>query len=297
MGGQRLPAAAPWGDPARPGRAIVPAAAPLAAQIARQPLWAALAVVLLCLAWIAGCNRDLTGDDLTEARAAVARQDWSLAERLLERFLREEQDPDQRWEAWRQLLTVVNAAGQEPRASLELLETMLEEYMDNDARAAVILRRMGEVNEVMHRHEAAADAWNAYIGLAGLTPRQSVEGYRRLAGMQFKLRRFDAAEDTLQQCLALPVAEKETLLCAYDLADQNTARERWQEAADLSQQILDSDAEKPLRGLAGYLLADALEQLGKTREALKQFELARDAYPNPLVIDNRIAHLRKKMKK
>jgi tetratricopeptide (TPR) repeat protein len=186
----------------------VPAAAPLAAQIARQPLWAALAVVLLCLAWIAGCNRDLTGDDLTEARAAVARQDWSLAERLLERFLREEQDPDQRWEAWRQLLTVVNAAGQEPRASLELLETMLEEYMDNDARAAVILRRMGEVNEVMHRHEAAADAWNAYIGLAGLTPRQSVEGYRRLAGMQFKLRRFDAAEDTLQQCLACPWRKK-----------------------------------------------------------------------------------------
>lgn len=76
--------------------------------------------------------------------------------------------------------------------------------MDNDARAAVILRRMGEVNESLHRHEAAADAWNAYVGLAGLSPEQSVEGYRRLSGMQFKLRRFDAAEDTLQQCLALP---------------------------------------------------------------------------------------------
>ena len=261
----------------------------------RQVLWALL--VLCGFALLTGCNRDLTGDDLTEARAAVARQDWSLAERLLERFLREEQNPDQRWEAWRQLLEVVNAAGQEPRASLELLETMLEEYMDNDARAAVILRRMGEVNESLHRHEAAADAWNAYVGLAGLSPEQSVEGYRRLSGMQFKLRRFDAAEDTLQQCLALPVAEKETLLCAYDLADQNVARQRWQEGADLAQQILDSAPDTPLKGLAGYVLADALEQLGKTREALKQFELARDAYPNPPVIDNRIMHLRGKMKK
>ena len=86
-------------------------------------------------------------------------------------------------------------------------------------------------------------------------------------------------------------------MCMYDLADQNMARERWQEVSDLCQQILDSDPDKTLRGLTGYLLADALEQLGKTKEALKYFELARDDYPNPSVIDNRIAHLRKKLKK
>ena len=30
---------------------------------------------------------------------------------------------------------------------------------------------------------------------------------------------------------------------------------------------------------------------------VRHFELARDDYPNPSVIDNRIAHLRKKLKK
>ena len=115
--------------------------------------------------------------------------------------------------------------------------------------------------------------------------------------MQFSLRRFDAGEDTLQQCLALPLPDHDKIMCMYDLADQNMARERWQEVSGLSQQILDSDPDQNVRGLAGYLLADALEQLGRNGEALKQFELARDAYPNPSVIDNRIAHLRKKLKK
>lgn len=258
--------------------------------------------LLWCLCfWLVGCDSPaLKGDDLSQAREAVSQRQWSLAERLLERYLRESQDSqdaDSRWEAWQQLLVVVNAAGQEPRASLEYLETMQEEYLDDDARSAVILKRMAEVNEGLHRYGRAVDMWNAYIGLGGLSPQQVLEGYRRLAAMQFSLRRFEAGEDTLQQCLALPLPDHDKIMCMYDLADQNMARERWQEVSDLSQQILDSDPDQNVRGLAGYLLADALEQLGKNGEALKQFELARDAYPNPSVIDNRIAHLRKKLKK
>ena len=258
--------------------------------------------LLWCLCfWLVGCDGPaLKGDDLSQAREAVSQRQWSLAERLLERYLRESQDSqdaDSRWEAWQQLLVVVNAAGQEPRASLEYLETMQEEYLDDDARSALILKRMAEVYEGLHRYGRAVDMWSAYIGLGGLSPQQVLEGHRRLAAMQFSLRRFDAGEDTLQQCLALPLPDHDKIMCMYDLADQNMARERWQEVSGLSQQILDSDPDQNVRGLAGYLLADALEQLGKNGEALKQFELARDAYPNPSVIDNRIAHLRKKLKK
>ena len=262
-----------------------------------------LALCLLwCLCfWLVGCDGPaLKGDDLSQAREAVSQRQWSLAERLLERYLRESQDSqdaDSRWEAWQQLLVVVNAAGQEPRASLEYLETMQEEYLDDDARSAIILKRMAEVYEGLHRYGRAVDMWSAYIGLGGLSAQQVLEGHRRLAAMQFSLRRFDAGEDTLQQCLALPLPDHDKIMCMYDLADQNMARERWQEVSGLSQQILDSDPDQNVRGLAGYLLADALEQLGKNGEALKQFELARDAYTNPSVIDNRIAHLRKKLKK
>ncbi len=289
----------PW-SPASSRGAGLAYGRPLASVVARMRGIALCVMCCLCFA-LTGCDSTaLKGDDLSQAREAVSQRQWSLAERLLERYLREaqdSQDADSRWEAWQQLLVVVNAAGQEPRASLEYLETMLEEYMDDDARSAVILQRMAEVNESLHRYERAVDIWNAYIGLGGLSAQQVLEGYRRLAAMQFSLRRFDAGEDTLQLCLALPLPDHDKIMCMYDLADQNMARERWQDVADLSQQMLDSDPDQNVRGMAGYLMADALEQLGKSSEALKQFELARDAYPNPSVIDNRIAHLRKKLKK
>ncbi len=257
--------------------------------LAALALWACLAT---------GCEQDaLLTDDLGAARAAMAERNWPLAERLLERYLREKQNPDQRWEAWQQLLSVVNSANPEARATLEYLEVMLAEFADDDARTKVVLERMGRLNESLRHYGRAADAWSSYIGLAGLTPGETVEGYRRLAATQFSQRRFDAGEETLQQCLALPLADHDKIMCMYDLADQNMAREHWQEVADLSQQILDSGPDKEVRGLAGYLLGDALEQLGRGAEALKQFELARDEYPNPSVMDNRIAHLRKKLKK
>lgn len=252
-----------------------------------------LAISALCCA----CERVSFADDFETAREAVAQRNWPSAERLLERFLREEQNLDKRWEAWQLLLTVINSTGVEARASLEYLEAMLEEFADNDARTKVILERMGQINEALRRYERAADVWSAYTGLGDLTPEETVDGYRRLAAVQFSLRRFESGEDALQQCLALPMSDQEKLLCMYDLADHNMARERREETADLCRQILDSQPEKELRGLAAYLLADALEQLGRAAEALKQFESARDDYPNPSVIDNRIAFLRKKQKK
>ena len=55
----------------------------------------------------------------------------------------------------------------------------------------------------------------------------------------------------------------------------------------------------PRRGKTASLLrvGRTLEQLGRNDEALTQFEAIRDIYPNPGVIDNRIAYLKKNRKK
>lgn len=264
-----------------------------------------LALTLVLGGFIVGCDRaQILADDLVDAHAAVAERNWPLAERLLERYLREETSPagrhgpgaERRWEAWQLLLQVLNFASPESRASLEILEAMRAEYEDDDARMADILERMGLIYESLRRYGQAAEAWNAYTGLAGIGGAQRVEGFRHLAAMQFSQRRFEAGEESLAQCLALPLPDHDKIHCMFDLADQNMARERWQEVADLCQQILDSGPDEEMRGLTGYLLADALEQLGRPQEALRQFELARDTYPNPAVMDNRIAQLRKTLK-
>lgn len=251
-------------------------------------------VIILFLPSLGGCDGSaMLADDLTLAREAYTERNWPAAERLLERYLRNEQNPEKRWQAWELMLKALNASSQEPRASLECLEAMLVEYENDDQRLAVILAQMGKYNKVLRYYDKAANDWSAYVDLAGITDAERVEGYRNLAEMQFGQRHFEAGEEALQQCLALPVPDHDKLYCMLDLADANLARERWQEVADLCQQILDSEPDDKVFGMAGYLRGDALEQMGRHREALRQFELARDSYPNPAVMDNRIANLKK----
>jgi len=258
----------------------------------------------LCLALCSGCDslptRAVLGDDLETARQAVEEHNWPLAERLLERVLRNEHDSARRWEAWTALLSVVNAISPEPRTTLDYLEAMRDEFADDDQRSKLILEQMGLLAGQLRQNERAAEIWGNYVGLGWLDAEDMVRGYRNLAAAQFRLRNFEAMEETLQQCLALPIADGDKIMCMYDLAEQNLAQEHWQEAADLCQQILenlDGKDNKGLQGLAHFLRGDALEQLGQTGEALRQFELARASYPNPAVVENRIMHLRKPKKK
>lgn len=259
-------------------------------------LWFRNFLLLLALVFlICGCQDDaIFGDnDLVMAKKAYGERNLPLAERLLERYLREEQNSELRWEAWNLLLNAMNANNQEARASLECLEAMLVEYEQDDVKLAEILAKMGKFNEDLHHYDRAANAWSAYAGLGGLDDSERMEGLRRLAAVEFSQRHFDAGEECLQQCLALPLPERDKAWCMLDLADVNMARERWQEVADLCQQILDAQPDRQIAGMAGYLRGDALEQMGQYKQALRQFEEARDYYPNPAVMDNRIANLKK----
>jgi predicted negative regulator of RcsB-dependent stress response len=74
------------------------------------------------------------------------------------------------------------------------------------------------------------------------------------------------------------------------------ARDELDDAQAQAIQVLSMQVEDQLRGLAGFLLADVLEQQGLRAEALDRFESVRGLYPNDMVIDNRIAYLKKKLK-
>lgn len=256
-----------------------------------------LYITISAIAFLCACETDeLVGHDLAIARNAQAERDWPLAERVLRRYLREEQDSDKRWEAWMLLLGAMNGASQEPRASLECLDVMLVEYEGNDPRVSQILAQMGRYNEALHNWDRAANAWSAYLELECLSLQERIEGFRRLAAALLAQRHFDAAEEVLEQCLALPASDHDKVWCMLDLADAGVNRQQWQNVADLCQQILDADPPLEVQGLAGYMAGDALEQMGRPREALEQFEKNRDNYPNPAVMDNRIDYLRKHLR-
>ena len=154
---------------------------------------AGLAGVLCCALLLGACRAPLEdGDDLQAARTAIAERQWSRAERLLGRYLRDERKPELRWQAWNALLTVLEAGG-DPRTNLDYLDAMLEEFADDDAKSREILLRIGRLNERLRRYDRAADTWIAYLNVAGLPPEDSLYGYRRLGAMLFHLRRFASA--------------------------------------------------------------------------------------------------------
>lgn len=257
-----------------------------------------LTVMSSLLALATACDRSpLVGNDLEEAKLAIQERNWTLAERLLERCLRNQQDLELRWEAWQGLLNVAGSAGLDSRTTLDYLEAMLMEYGEDEAKTKQVLARMGELNEQLRRLDRAADAWSAYVDLSNLTDEEAVNGYRRLAQIYFRSGRFDAGEDVLQDCLSLEVPDRGKAQCLYDLADINMARERWKEATDLATQIMELDVDAQIKGLAAFLLGDALEQQRQFPEALAYFERARETYPNAQAVDNRIAYLRKLLKK
>lgn len=236
-------------------------------------------------------------DDLTLARDAYTERNLPLAERLLERCLRQEENPEKRWEAWNLLLKAINGDRPHPRASLECLDAMLVEYEDDPAKMAEILPEIGRYCRLSRSFERAVEAWSAYIELPELDSSQRINGYRQLAAMQFAQKHYEAAEESLQQCLGLSAPEEDKTACMLDLAEENMMLERWPDVANLCQQILETQPDREIYGKAAYLRADALEQMGQMEEALRLFEAAKDSYPNPLVMENRIAHLKKKTEK
>lgn len=263
-------------------------------------LFRSLLPLALILCWMsaAGCDRSPLADDLHDARKAVRLGDIASAEKYLERYLRTEQDPDLRWEAWKELLEVIDSGKQGRSWLIDYLETMLVEYEDDPARSRDILTRLGEANEKMGRFERAAGYWSRLIDEPGLNAEKSAEVHRRLAAINVRLRRFEAAEENLHGCLALPVSETIQARCLYDLADGAATRELLDDADRYAQQILNMDeVEADIKSRAGFIVADIQEQKGQFAEALATFQTVRDAYPNPRVVDVRIEYLKKKVKK
>lgn len=254
---------------------------------------------LLLLAWLlcslAGCDRYAPRDDIDDARAAIAARDWLEAEKLLERYLRLAPQGSQRWEAWNELYAITNRVRSDDRASADMLEAMLLEFGTDPARARDILSRLGDAFEASYRYDRAAATWRTLLSVPALPADEMARVYRRLARIQVKLRRYDMAQDLLQSCVELEIAEARRAECVYDMADANLALEHLDKAAQLARQVVDMDGtEETTRAMAGFLLGDVLEQKGKFGEALQAFEAIKNIYPNELVIQNRITYLKKK---
>lgn len=251
--------------------------------------------VLLCALLGGGCESLPLGNDLADAKKAIQSGDMSQAQKLLERHLRVEENPVVRWETWNTLLKATEQANPSSTWIVDYLETMLMEFEDSPEKSRVILQRLAEAHEVLRRFERAAETWTRLLEEPGLNPDEQAAVYRRLAKLSLRLRHFERAEDFLQSCMALPIASGKQAECLFDLADATSMRGDINHAAVLARQVMDmDDADTILKARAGFILADIKDEQGQNQEALALFESIKGIYPNELVVEKRIALLKKK---
>ncbi|WP_353119268.1 tetratricopeptide repeat protein, partial [Nitratidesulfovibrio sp.] len=253
-----------------------------------------LSFILVLTVVLAGCEKAAPPDDMADARTAAAERRYGEAEKLLERYLRLNPEGDERWEAWQRLVQITQDVRADDKAAMELLEAMYLEFgMDGD-KAREILVRLGGLLETARRWDRAADVWRKLMEVPDLPGDENARTHRRLARIHASRREFGIAEDVLHQCLQLKATEARRAECLYDLADVQMSMEHFARGADLARQILAMPgADKELKALAGFLLGDALEQQGRTADALAMFESVRETYPNEMVVETRIRQLRK----
>lgn len=237
-------------------------------------------------------------NDLDEARIAIRQGEWERAEKYLERFLRVATDPEERWEAWISLVDATERAGQDRRWINEYLEAMLVEFEDSPERLRHILYKMSASQEAARQYERAVITLFQLVSLPDLTVQERLELYKRLAFMQMRLNRLQGAEESLHECLGLPLADSVKADCLYFLADICVLREDLEDGANIAIQILDTPGVPPLLySKATFLLADIYEQQKKYQDALRLYVSIRNSYPNPMAVDARIDYLKKKLKK
>lgn len=260
----------------------------------RFSLSVVLPLLMLPVLFLTGCEKAAPPDDMADARKAAGERRYGEAEKLLERYLRLNPEGEERWEAWQRLVQITQDVRGDEKAAMELLEAMYLEFgMDGD-KAREVLVRLGGLLETARRWDRAADVWRKLMEVPELPGDENARAHRRLARIHASRREFGIAEDVLQQCLQLKATEARRAECLYDLADVQMSMEHFARGADLARQILAMPgADKELKALAGFLLGDALEQQGKTGEALAVFESVRGTYPNEMVVDTRIRQLRK----
>lgn len=255
------------------------------------------AVLVVCIAslfGLAACNRQEQNQSVLEsARQAFMDGNYSEAERLYESYIQAEPQGDGRWEAWNRLLDMaLTVRNDRPRAT-SILDAMYLEFGDSGPRAFELLSRLAEIYEDMNNYGKAVEAWRKCLSLPGIDPAESARLHYRIARDHQAMKAYGQAVQELNLCIRDAQKPELAQQCRYTLAQNLIFMGRVDEAKEILRSIMaNPEIEDEPRALAAFLLADVLEDQEKYAEAIDILESIRLTYPNPLVVDSRLKHLK-----
>lgn len=217
------------------------------------------------------------------------------AEKSFERYLRRSPEGTERWEAWNSLVDLALSARNDRKATVELLEAMLIEYADSPSRKREISAKLAEQYSLARKYDRALELWSSVAEDVDADVVERARSCRSLAGIYLRRLEFELAKGSLDYCLALEVPDSIRAQCLYDLAQTHAGVDEPDKAAGYFRSVLALNSiPDTMRTLTVFMLADTLEQDNKPEEALKLYSSISETYPNPRVVEQRIAFIKDK---
>ncbi len=247
--------------------------------------------LLLLLVLLCGCQGTDNGlEQFRDAEQAFASGRFILAEQLYEQFLQQHPENPSRWQAWKRLLLISESIRQNPRRSLEILQSMSVEYEHDLPRLLEVLQQTASV----HRHglaqpEKAIDVWMRSLDFCAKVPGACWMAHWNMAAIHFDQGRFAESRRELEQCLKKADSAGKKAEAMYMMARTYALNEEHVQALSWLDRLAGLEGSSGQhRALALYMAADIHIQEGRTEQAGKLLTSILETHPNPQLVKLRL---------
>ena len=252
-----------------------------------------LALLLLLLLALPACTERSAGpQSLQMADAAFARGEYLEAERLYESYLQAHLEDSGRWRAWTRLLIVSRTIRKSSPRSIQLLEAMHLEFIDEKEKLWEILNDLGEEYRRQGELEKAAAVYQKALDTPGRQPEEYVRARLLLFEIQRRSGHFDVARAVLVEGLDMEMAPEDRAAMLLKLSTMSIYAGELEDAkARLEEIVALGRGESETGIMAVFYLADLAEQSGETERARALFTSILHLHPNPAAVQARLNNL------
>jgi len=231
-------------------------------------------------------------EDIERAREAYSKGFYLEAEKDYERYLQVEPQGEFRREAWDKLSEIaVSIKGDLDRAVV-LLEAMYLELGTDPDDAWRIMFQLGDVYAQLGSRAKAIESFEKCLVHAMNSPENSYATQLRMAKLYRSMGNYELVADTLENCADSAIDDESKARCLYELAQSYSFISNWSQSKRALEALLElKNVTEETRVLSIFLLADIYENERDYRKTKELLESILTTYPNPKVIESRLANL------
>lgn len=242
----------------------------------------------------AGCLKDDSPghEDIERARKWYSKGLYLEAEKDYERYLQVEPQGEFRKEAWDRLSEIAITIKGDLDRAVVLLEAMYLELGTDPQEAWNIMNQLGDVYAQLGNRSKAIESYEKCLLHAVNNSKNTYVTQLRMARLYRIMGNYDLVAVTLENCANMDIDDDSKARCLYELAQSYSFISNWNQSKRALESLLElKEVSEEVHVLAVFLLADIYENernFAKTKELL---ESILHTYPNPKVIEKRLANL------